>query len=229
MNKIKWIIFAAIAVGALALLVVFSGGSSLDVKDVDTNAIQDANKQNGNIAEHVYGNPNSPVTLVNYGDFQCPACATTHPRIKAIVEQYKDKIRFVFRNFPLTTIHPNAKAAAATAEAAGLQGKYWEMHDKLYENQTAWASLSGTERTTFFENYARELNLDMGEFSTDVASESVRDKIAYDTAISKKINVIGTPTFYLNGTKLDQSIVADITKLTGAINDELAKNGIALP
>jgi len=224
LNKIKWIIFAVASITILGLLIGFSRSSKVDVGSVDINAIQVASDKNGNIAEHVYGNPDSKVILINYGDFQCPGCGTAHPRIKAIVEEYKDRIQFVFRNFPLTAIHANAKAASATAEAASLQGKYWQMHDKIYENQSEWSSLSIDERTNTFVNYAKDFGLDIDKFSSDLASESIKSKINYDKSLGEKAKVEGTPSFFLNGTKLESTIWGDSTKLKEALDNEIAKN-----
>lgn len=232
MNKIKWIIFAAVAIGVLSWLVVISNGSKIDVKNVDVNAIQSGNDQNGNIADHVYGKADSKVTLIEYADYQCPGCGSEHLKLKAILETYKDKIRFVFRNFPIPSLHANAKAAAGTAEAAGLQNKYWEMHDKIYENQSAWSNLSATERTTFFADYAKELGLDVNKFNTDIASQAISDKINYDKSLGDKAAVKGTPSFYLNGTSLNGDINdpnnkptwGDDIKFKAAIDAELAKN-----
>ena len=231
MNKIKWIIFVILTLGVFGMLIIFSGSSKIDIEKFDINAIQTANDQNGNIADHVYGNIDSTVTLIDYGDFQCPACASVHPKIKEVVEQYKDQIRYVFRNFPLTSIHPNAKASAGTAEAAGLQGKYWEMYNKIYENQSDWNNLSGSERTSFFENYAKDLGLDLDKFRSDLLSAptTINKKIDYDTALGKKAGIEGTPTFYLNGKKLDSEVWGDVTKLKEAINIELIKANIELP
>lgn len=229
MNKTTWIIFSVLAVGILGLLVIMSGNSKIDVTNIDTKQIQVGNSQNGNIAEHVFGKTDSPVTLVNYGDFQCPGCATAHVMIRAITEEYQDQLRFVFRNFPLASAHPNAKAAAGSAEAAGLQGKYWEMHNKIYESQSGWNTLSGTQRSDFFVNYAKELGLDIDKFNQDIASKSVRDKIDYDYALGKKDGVDATPSFYLNGVKLESDLWGDEEKLRQAINDELVKAGIELP
>jgi len=218
-----------ITVGILALLIVFSGNSKLDVSTIDTNTVQTANDQNGNIADHVFGKVGSKVTLIEYGDFQCPPCGNIHPVIKKITEQYKGQLQFVFRNFPIASSHPNAKAAAGAAEAAGLQGKYWEMHNKIYESQASWSSLNSTERTNFFENYAKDLGLDIAKFNTDIAATSINEKINYDYALGKKAGVDATPTFYLNGIKLDQNALGDETKLKETINTELTKAGIALP
>jgi protein-disulfide isomerase len=231
LNKIKWIIFSAVAIGVLGWLVVVSNGSKIDLKNVDINAIQTGNDKNGNIGDYIYGKVDSKVTLIEYADYQCPGCASEHPKLKAILEDYKDKIRFVFRNFPLTTIHANAKAAAGATEAAGLQGKYWEMHNKIYENQSAWSSLSDSERTSFFANYAKDLGLDVNKFNTDIASQAISDKINYDKSLGDKAGVKSTPSFYLNGTSLNgdinnpnnEPVWGDDTKFKAAIDAELAK------
>lgn len=228
MSKTKWIIFCALTVGVFGFLIIYSQNTKNETKNqtkaIDSNAIQIANDQNGNIADHVYGNTKSKVILINYSDFQCPACGSAHPQIKAIVEEYKDKIQFVSRNYPITSMHPNAKAATGAAEAAGMQGKYWEMHDKLYENQSDWDSLSGSARDDKFESFAKELGLDVNKFNTDIASNAVTEKINYDAAIATKINITGTPTFYLNGVMLDGEIWSDETKLKAELDSLISKN-----
>jgi protein-disulfide isomerase len=217
------------------MLVFFSGSSGIDVSKVDAYAVQTANSQDGKIADHIYGKVGSKVTLIEYGDFQCSACGDRHPYVKAIIEQYKDQVQFIFRNFPLpATEHPNARAAAAAVEAAGLQGKYWEMHNKIYESQADWSSLSGdgTGRTAFFVKSAKELGLDTTKFKTDLDSTSITNKVDYDYALGKKIGVNATPSFYLDGTHLGSDNWNDnvfSTNLKTAINAELKKAGIALP
>jgi protein-disulfide isomerase len=229
LSKTAWIIFTVTTVGVFALLIAISGNSQIDVSNVDTNVAQSANNQNGNIADHIYGKNDSKVTLIEYGDFQCPGCGLEHVEIRSIIEQYKDQIQFIFRNYPITTSHPNAKAAAGATEAASLQGKYWEMHNKIYETQSEWSSLTGNERTDVFVKYARELGLNEAQFKTDLSSESVTKKIAYDYYLGKKDNVTATPSFYLNGTNLDSELWGKKDKLVDAINTELEKAGIALP
>ena len=229
MNKISWIIFTVFTVGILVILIVFSNSSQIDVSKININNVQAASNQNGNIADHVFGKIGSKVTLIEYGDFQCPGCGEEHLHIKAITEQYKDQLQFVFRNYPLTTMHANAKAAAAAAEAAGLQGKYWGMHNKIYESQSNWENLTGDDRTNIFVNYAKSFGLDTAKFKTDLESTAVEDKITFDIALSKKAEVDATPTFYLNGTHLDSSVWSTDTKLKNAINSELKKAGITLP
>lgn len=229
MSKTAWIIFTVATAGLFGLLVLFSNSTKINVDSIDVTKIQSASKQSGNIADHVFGKSGSKVTLINYGDYQCPGCGTAHPTIKAVTELYKDQIQFVFRNFPLTDAHPNAKAAAGATEAAGLQGKYWEMHNKIYESQSDWENLSGTERSDFFANYAKSFGLDVTKFNDDAGSSDVSYKINFDKALGVKAGVDATPTFFLNGKKLDSKIWGDETKLKEAIDAELKKAGIALP
>ena len=229
MSKKSWIIFIVVIVGILASLIAFSDNSKIDINKVDVNAIQKPNSQNGNIGDHVIGNVGSKVILIEYGDFQCPPCANAYPVVKSITELYKDQMQFVFRNFPITEVHPNAKAAAGTAEAAGLQDKYWQMHDKIYETQTDWSELSINDRGKFFENLAKEIGLDINKFNTDLSSKSVSEKINYDTALGKKAGVDATPTFYLNGKKLTSADYGSEAKFKDTINAELKKAGVALP
>lgn len=229
MSKTAWIIFSAVCVLGLGALVFFSNSSKVDVSNVDTNSIQPASEASGSIADHVFGKADSKVVLIEYGDFQCPGCGGAHPMVKALSEKYEDQIAFVFRNFPLTAIHPNALAAAAAAEAAGLQGKYWEMHNKLFENQATWESISTSDRADFFASYAEELDLNVETFRTDFAGEAVSQKINYDLALGRSAGVDSTPTFYLNGEKVGQDTWGNEAAFEEAIIAELEKNDVALP
>jgi protein-disulfide isomerase len=229
LSKKAWIIFAAVCVVVLGGLIYLSGKNKIDVSNVDISKIQPANAQSGQIADHVFGKADSKVMLVEYGDYQCPGCGSAYPTLKALSEKYEGQIAFVFRNFPLTTIHPNARAAAAVAEAAGLQGKYWEMHNKLYETQSSWENLSGTERTDFFAGYASDLGMNVDTFKADLSGANVNQKISFDQAVGKKAKVNATPTIYLNGKQIEQDTWGDQAKFDKAITDELQAKGIALP
>lgn len=145
------------------------------------------------------GPKDAKVTLIEYADFQCPACAAYHPVVKSIVEEYDDRVLFVFRNFPLYTIHPNAGISAQAAEAAGAQGKYWEMVDLLYLNQISWAT-SATNRIVedHFDGYATSLGLDLDRFHKDMNSDPILRKIKRDADGANDVGVGSTPTFYLN-------------------------------
>lgn len=229
MNKKAWLIFGGICVLLIAGLVYLTSKNKIDVSSVNLNSVLSANEQSGDIADHVYGKKDSKVVLVEYGDFQCPGCGNAHPTVKKLSERYKDQIAFVFRNFPLTNIHPNARAAAATAEAAGLQGKYWEMHNRLFESQNAWGTLNSNERTDFFKVYAKELSLDGEKFENDLVGEQVNKKINYDRALAAKANVTSTPSFFLNGTSLGDDIWSDEAKFEEALIAEMKKQNIELP
>jgi protein-disulfide isomerase len=147
---------------------------------------------------NVMGSTSAAVTLVEFGDYQCPACGAAHPVVKQLTDAYKGKIRFVFRNFPLP-MHQNAIVAAQAAEAAGAQGKYWEMHDMLYENQDAWSD--STEPVSIFATYAKNLGLDVAQFRDMIAKKTSIGKINGDTDDGIKLGVNSTPTFYINGEK----------------------------
>jgi protein-disulfide isomerase len=228
-SKKAWIIFVAVCVLTLGSLVALSNGKKVDVSSVDANKIQVASEASGNIGEHIFGKQDSKVTLVEYGDFQCPGCGGMHPTVKMLTEKYKEQLAFVFRNFPLTQIHPNALVAASAVESAGLQGKYWEMHNKMFESQDAWKNATVKNRIGVFTQYAKELNLNVDEFTSDIASERVSKKIKYDMAIGKKIDVNSTPTFVLNGKMLTQDEWGDPTKFEAAIVAQLKENDISLP
>jgi len=213
MNKYGWIIFSVAVIALLGGLIIWtrSANPAVDVSSVNNNSILAATADSGNIADHTEGKTDSKVILVEYGDFQCPSCGSAYPNVKTIMEEYGDRIALVFRNFPLTSIHPNAKAAAAAAESAGLQGKYWEMHDLLYQNQSAWETLDTTKRTDAFVSFATELQLDTAKFTTDLSNQDVNKKISFDMALGKANSASATPTFFLNGEKLD-TVADDIVK-----------------
>lgn len=236
MGKRGWIIFSVVVLGLIASLVVWKSSTTIqiDVSAIDGSKIQTASKSDGNIGDHVFGSTEGKVVLVEYGDMQCSACASAHPQMKILSEEYKIQLGFVFRNFPITQAHPNARAAAGAVEAAGLQGKYWEMNNLMYETQTQWSSLTGTERDAKFLEYAKQVGVDEAKFTADITSEAIKQKLAFDKALAIKAGVDATPTFFLNGVKIESDIVRDLQqakgeKLRSLINEQLTKAGIPLP
>lgn len=200
MTKKGWIIFVALCVALIGGLIFLQQHNEVDVSKVSTTEVQKASSSDGNIGEHIYGNKDSKVILVEYADYQCPGCNSVYPVLKKVADKYKDKIGYIFRNYPLTSAHPNALAAAAAAESAGLQGKFWEMHNALFENKSSWADLSGDDRTNYFVKLAKNIGgIDTSKFTTDLDNASVRKKIDYDMALGKKDGVTGTPALYING------------------------------
>ena len=147
---------------------------------------------------HVLGKGSTGITLVEWGDYECPYCAQYAPFVKQAQAAFNDKIYFQFRNLPLTQIHPNALQAARAAEAAGLQNKFWEMHDALYSTQQSWASLSNP--TSVFVNIAKQLGLNTTQFNSDMNSETVNNLINGDKNDFAKTGFEeGTPTFTIDG------------------------------
>lgn len=196
MSKLFWAILAVIVIGLIGVFVIANSNNQ-------TNTEQISNPKEITASDHVEGPADAKVTLVEYGDFQCPACAVTYQIVKQLRNEYKDKVRFVFRHFPLSNIHPNAMAASRAAEAAGKQSKFFEMHDLLYENQKDWSS--DTSATDQFKQYAKDLGLNVDQFVKDTNSSEVTDAINRDIAIGKELNVSATPTLYLNDVKLEKS------------------------
>lgn len=209
MSRNAWIIFCIVVVGILGGLVYISNKNKLDVSNIDAGKIQPASEYNGQIADNVFGNRKSKVVLIEYGDYQCPGCASAFSVLDEVSNKYKNEMAFVFRNFPLTTIHPNARAASAAAEAAGLDGKFWEMHSQLYEDQNAWKDTSGQERTDMFAGYAKTIGISEDKFRDNLANPAINKKISFDQALGKKIGVTGTPGLYLNGKRLDKLRIKD--------------------
>jgi protein-disulfide isomerase len=146
--------------------------------------------------DHTSGEENAPLTLVEYGDFQCPHCRNAYPIVKQLQRQLGAQLRFVFRNFPLTQIHPEAEHAAEAAEAAGAQGAFWQMHDRLFERQFALDDDSLAE-------YAQELGLDADRLRDELAAGTYSAKVRDDFMSGVKSGVNGTPTFFINGVRFD--------------------------
>ncbi len=147
----------------------------------------------------VKGNKEAKVILVEYGDFQCPACANFEPVLREELSKNGDKMRFVYRHFPLPQ-HKNAISSALAAEAAGIQGKFWEMHDMLYDKQVDWENASNAK--DIFTGYAKDLGLDENKFKDDFEKEELKSKIQSNKVDGERLGINSTPTFYLNGVKI---------------------------
>ena len=146
--------------------------------------------------DHAQGPPDAPVTLVEYGDYECPYCGKAHPIVKRIQKKMGQRLRFVFRNFPLNTIHAHAGVAAQAAEAAAAQGKFWEMHDLLFENQDKLADAD-------LNSYALKLGLEIYRFESDLSGEVFATRVRDDFRGGIRSGVNGTPTFFINNLRYD--------------------------
>lgn len=220
----KQIIIAVLAV------VVIIGGAVVLGKDKETA---------GQLSSYIYGKSDSTVKVVEFGDFECPACGAFYPVVEQVKEKYKDQIAFQFVHNPLVQIHRNALAAHRAAEAAGKQGKFWDMYNKLYTNQEAWNGPSQSDpvgATTeqaikIMEGYASELGLDIDKYKLDVQDSSTLATINADIAEGKKTyDVTGTPTFIINGKKIDDlSTIQTADGFSKLIDEALGIESTATP
>ena len=153
--------------------------------------------------DHVQGPPTAAVTLVQYGDYECPYCGEAYPIVKDVQSRMGERLRFVFRNFPISTSHPHAEHAAEAAEAADAQGRFWEMHDLLYERQR---HLTDED----LHAYAEELGLDVDRFDKEMAEHVHADRVHEDFMSGVRSGGNGTPTFYINGVRHDDSYEAEV-------------------
>lgn len=206
----------------IAILIIVVGGL-FAILAVTNNKKTDSGNQSGSSSQptsHIEGKLDSKVKLTEYGDFQCPACASYYPIIKQLKEEYKDRVAFQFRHFPLTSIHQNAFVGSRAAEAAGKQGKFIQMHDLLYENQKIWSV--ETDPTSTLVGYAQQLSLNVEQFKSDMTSSIVSDLINADRKAAQEFNATGTPTFVLNNKKLDKS-PGSYEEFKKLLDDELSK------
>jgi protein-disulfide isomerase len=148
--------------------------------------------------DHAAGPESAPVTLVEYGDYECPHCGRAYPIVKALQERLGDRLRFVFRNFPITSSHPHAEHAAEAAEAAATQGPFWEMHDALFEHQRALDD-------SHLLQYAVTIGLEPSRFERDLTSHKFAHRVREDFMSGVHSGVNGTPTFFINGERYDDS------------------------
>lgn len=147
------------------------------------------------------GNPDAQMVLIEFSDFQCPACKAYYPLVNQLGEEMGDEVLIVYRHYPLTQIHPNATPAALASQAASKQDKFWEMHDLLFDRQEEWSGVNNAEE--LFISYAEELELNIDQFRQDLSSREARDKVNADLISGNQLGVNATPTFFLNGRKLD--------------------------
>ncbi len=213
MKKYKTLIIVAALVALSIVSICFlpqllktSGGSDtssasssdIDLSKYNLNTVIGGTEDNGYIADHVKGDPDAPATIFEYADYQCSGCASAVYWIKQLLKEYDGKVKIVFRGFPLT-MHKNAIAASSAVEAAGLQG-YWEAYgDLVFANQGEWFYSTGTERTEYFMSYFTQIageDGDLAKFRSDMASAEVKQKVNFDLAISKSLDIDATPAFF---------------------------------
>ncbi len=235
MKKLKGfsVVGAIIGVLIVALLgiatyyIIDGNNKATDFNDYDFFTMIDATKDNGNIRDHVKGDKDAPVVIFEYADFQCPGCASINTKVNKAVEKLDGKLAVVYRNF-LLSYHQNGTAAASAAEAAGLQGYWKEYADKLFAEQSEWEYASTSDRTDLFDKYFEEVTDgkgDMEQFNRDLASDSVSKKISFDMGIAKRIDVPGTPSFYIDGQLISWSSEGSVEINGKTISWDKGKSG----
>lgn len=162
---------------------------------------------------HIEGSDNAPVTIVEFSDFQCPACKAAYLVIKQLVHNDSDKIRLIYRHYPLTQIHSNAQLAAQAAEVAAEDGHFWEYHDLLFENQATWSQIK--QKSALLEqlaSYAEQLGIDKGSFLERINSDHIKSLVSEDVVAGNKLNIKGTPTLYVNGRPTTASQLTEVVE-----------------
>ncbi len=162
---------------------------------------EDAQAPESKLSNNFYGLEDGKITLTEFGDFQCPGCASMYPTIKEVKEKYKDQIRFEFRHYPIVNIHPNAMSAHLAAQAAASQGMFWEMHDQIYSTQSVWSRDSNPG--SIFEGYAEELGLDIDKYRNSLKASETIGTVNADTELGRSQGITGTPAFQIDGENID--------------------------
>lgn len=192
-----------VLVVGVALAAFGSGAMLYRVKRTQLRAIPEEKAVSANLDSeslHVRGNPNAPVTLEEFGDYQCPPCSSFAVFADELLKEYDSRVRLIFRNFPLS-VHEHAQEASLAAEAAGLQGHFWEMHDMLYREQAAWSKAPNVRE--LFESYAGTIGLNVDQFKKDMDGEQAKARVDADKERAESLGVNLTPTLYINGQPVD--------------------------
>ena len=200
------IVGVVLAFVALIAITQLQNRAEVDYNSYDLNSVIAADENSGGLAENIDGDPDAPVLLYEYGDYQCTACAPMNPYINELIEEYDGKLAVVFRTY-IMSYHDNGVAAASAANAAAIQGYWKEYKDLLYETQNDWYYAEGDERQQMFEQYfeqATDGKGDLEQFRQDMGSKEVAQKIKFDSALSERVGLEWTPSFYLDGELLDQ-------------------------
>jgi protein-disulfide isomerase len=214
------VLCSAIVVAALLLRAPKRNTTSLSSNPPSSN--NPSGPQPGADPPRMRGDANAPVIIEEFGDFQCPPCGALEPELQKIEKEYGARVRVIFRHFPLTQMHPYALEAALAAEAAGEQGKFWEMHDWMYQQQQTWSTAPNARQ--IFLQQAQSLGLNVEKFRQDVNSAEVKQRIIQDYNRGMSLGVLGTPTLFINGRQVQPEQMTD-EGLHAIINSSLAAKG----
>ena len=226
-NKVTiWFVvgFVVLIIAGLVVAGIYSSGSS----GSSSSGFVSTNAPAITAADWKEGNPNAKVTVIEYGDFECPACGSYFPIVQQVVANFSSTVLFVFRNFPLYQVHPDAGISAQAAEAAGLQGKYWQMNALLYQKQNEWSSISPDQVVSqFFDGYAQSLGLNVTKFNADISSSAVMNKIQTDVTGGTTAQIDHTPTFFVNAAQIQNP--GSYNDFASVLNQALASASTTAP
>lgn len=198
LETMNWKLIILVIAGTFAILI---GVTFLLSKPIPNSSVKIDQQKLVFGAAHVLGGEEAEVTIVEFSDFQCPACKTAEASMERVLEKYQGKVKFIYRHFPLTSIHKNAMAAAIAAEAAGEQGKFWEYAKVLFEKQDTWDKLGSP--ADLFVNLAKEAGVaDLEKFKNEISKQAKRDLILTDMNLGNQLGIDATPTFFVNGNKV---------------------------
>jgi protein-disulfide isomerase len=216
-----------IIVAAVALVAVGSGAMLYRTKRAQILPVAENRSlsgKSGTESLHIRGNPDAPVTLEEFGDFQCPPCGNFAGFAEELLKEYDSRLRIVFRNFPLAP-HEHAREAALAAEAAGLQGHFWEMHDVLYREQAVWTKAPNVRE--LFESYAGTIGLNVDQFKKDIDGEKARERVDSDRALGDSLGIKLTPSLFINNRLVDpkDKTPEGVHAAINAVLEEKSKSG----
>lgn len=190
------LLWGSVILGIIALIALLAmfGNSTSTISDTTLST-------KVNETDHTKGAEYPKITIVEYSDFQCPGCAKSYPMVKQLVEAFPDDVRLIYRHYPLRSIHANAQLSAQASEAGGAQGKFWDMHDMLFNTQSQWSDLD--DPTDFFVSLADSLGLDTEKFKMDLTNKTIVSRVDNDFYEANAMKLTGTPSFFLNGLLID--------------------------
>lgn len=208
-------------IGTVVTVVLFIAGVFLLARSEKTLSKGEVSEILGTYEEtNAKGGESSEIEIMEFSDFQCPACAQGYSNLKKIEEEYKDQVKIIFRHFPLRSIHPNAQLAAEAVQTAGAQGKFWELHDFLFENQGEWSSLSGSDFRAKLIDYAQVLEIkDIEKFRIDLENGTYAGVVNDDYDVAERLGLRGTPSIFVNG---EQTESFSYEAIKAAVDSELS-------
>ncbi|HSX27923.1 MAG TPA: thioredoxin domain-containing protein [Candidatus Saccharimonadales bacterium] len=219
MSKRAWIIIIILIVGVFGFFLINGKADNNNNPNTASSAKGDPKKIVSD--DYITGSKDHKIVLMEYFDFQCPGCKALFPVMQEARAKYGDQVTFVQRYFPLTSIHQNALIAARAGEAAGKQGKFFDMEPLLFNNQSAWETMSTSQAQKTFEGYAQQLKLNLAQFESDMASAATLDHINADRDRGNQMGVNSTPSVFLNGDRVDINSASDITN---ALDQAIGQN-----